>query len=74
MPQDRRASFTRHNSQDMRSSSAPGGVEHAVRVELDGLIKQMPEGPDKDKFSKEMDDFYRLFTRFLHEKKHSKPL
>ncbi|KAJ2620499.1 hypothetical protein H4R22_005307, partial [Coemansia sp. RSA 1290] len=59
---------------DMRSSSATGGVEHAVRVELDGLVSQMPAGLEKDKFSKEMDDFYRLFTRFLHEKKHSKPL
>ncbi|KAI8323951.1 UTP--glucose-1-phosphate uridylyltransferase [Martensiomyces pterosporus] len=74
MPQDRRTSFTRHNSQDMRSSSAPGGVEHAVRVELDGLVGQVPEGPEKEKFTKEMDDFYRLYTRYLHEKKHSKPL
>ncbi|KAJ2501118.1 UTP-glucose-1-phosphate uridylyltransferase [Coemansia sp. RSA 1972] len=74
MPQDRRPSFTRHSSQDMRLSSAPGGVEHAVRVDLDGLVNQMPNGPDKDKFSKEMDDFYRLFTRYLHDKKHSKPL
>ncbi|KAJ2811348.1 UTP-glucose-1-phosphate uridylyltransferase [Coemansia furcata] len=74
MPQDRRPSFTRHHSQDMRSSTAPGGVEHAVRVDLDDLVCQMPEGPDRDAFSKEMDDFYRLFTRYLHEKKHSKPL
>ncbi|KAJ1879843.1 UTP-glucose-1-phosphate uridylyltransferase, partial [Kickxella alabastrina] len=74
MLQDRRPSFTRHNSQDMRSSSTPGGVEHAVRVELDDMISQMPVGPEKDKFCKEMDDFYRLFTRYLHEKKHSKPL
>ncbi|KAJ2328094.1 UTP-glucose-1-phosphate uridylyltransferase, partial [Coemansia sp. RSA 2702] len=74
MPQHRRPSFTRHSSQDMRAASAPGGVEHAVRVDLDGLITQMPGGPEKDKFSKEMDDFYRLFTRYLHEKKHSKPL
>ncbi|KAJ1952067.1 UTP-glucose-1-phosphate uridylyltransferase, partial [Linderina pennispora] len=74
MAQDRRTSFTRHHSQDIRSTSAPGGVEHAVRVELDGLVKQMPEGPEKDKFSKEMDDFYRLFQRYHHEKKHSKPL
>ncbi|KAJ2647077.1 hypothetical protein GGH99_008003 [Coemansia sp. RSA 1285] len=74
MPQDRRASFTRHNSQDMRSSSAPGGVEHAMRVDLDGLVKQAPSGPEKEMFAKEMDDFYRLFSRYLHEKKHSKPL
>ncbi|KAJ2482949.1 hypothetical protein IWW47_005798, partial [Coemansia sp. RSA 2052] len=74
MPQDRRPSFTRHHSQDMRSSAAPGGVEHAVRVDLDGLVNQLPDGPDRDAFSKEMDDFYRLFTRYLHEKKHSKPL
>ncbi|KAJ1998475.1 UTP-glucose-1-phosphate uridylyltransferase, partial [Coemansia sp. S85] len=58
----------------MRSSTAPGGVEHAVRVDLDDLVCQVPEGPDRDAFSKEMDDFYRLFSRYLHEKKHSKPL
>ncbi|KAJ2775808.1 UTP-glucose-1-phosphate uridylyltransferase [Coemansia javaensis] len=69
-----RGSFTRHGSQDGRMASMPGGTEHAMRVELDALVSQVPEGPDRAKFSKEMDDFYRLFTRYLHEKKHSRPL
>lgn len=74
MPQDRRTSFTRHSSQDMRSSSVPGGVEHAVRMDLDGLVAQLPAGVEKDMLAKEMGDFYRLFTRYMHEKKHRKPL
>ncbi|KAJ3287918.1 UTP-glucose-1-phosphate uridylyltransferase [Borealophlyctis nickersoniae] len=39
-----------------------------MRNELNRLVAQMPEGPDRDAFAREMDSFYGLFTRYLAQK------
>lgn len=35
-----------------------------MRQELDALVGQVPEGPSKQAFAKEMDGFYELFLKF----------
>ncbi|KAJ1674334.1 UTP-glucose-1-phosphate uridylyltransferase [Spiromyces aspiralis] len=62
-----RPSFTRHHSQDGRNPQAEGGVAGAVRASLNELVAQAPDW-EAEKANKEMDDFLRLFKRYLNER------
>ncbi|KAJ1919462.1 UTP-glucose-1-phosphate uridylyltransferase [Mycoemilia scoparia] len=68
-----RASFTRHLAYDHSASQDEGGTAGAVKQSLEELVSQVP-AVEKEKFGKEMEDFYRLFKRYLSDKKERKPL
>ncbi|KAJ3218034.1 UTP-glucose-1-phosphate uridylyltransferase [Dinochytrium kinnereticum] len=57
-------SFSIMGFQETTSSMAA----KTMRNELNKLVSQAPEGPQKETLKAEMDSFYSLFTRYLSEK------